>query len=88
MDLRDIAAARRAMANYRKGDRVRFTVAMTCPTCRKTGDAIWEEAALPNPEGLKPQLLSLPDGFYHRMRHDFAGLPEIVCAKCGQVQTD
>jgi hypothetical protein len=45
-------------------------------------------AALPNPHGLEPKLVTLPDGFYHRILNNHALPPEIVCGKCGSVVLD
>jgi hypothetical protein len=49
---------------------------------------IWEEAAAPNPDGLKPELVALPDGFYKRERQGIPGLPHIVCGQCDFVLPD
>jgi len=41
-----------------------------------------------NPAGLQPMLISLPDGFYHRVRRDHAEPPDVVCSGCGAVVLD
>ena len=69
-------------------ERERFPVPMVCPKCKQVGLAVWEEAALPNPAGLWPTLISLPEGFYHRVQNNNSAEPEIVCGKCGAVQPD
>ena len=77
-----------AVSDENAGGRERFPVKIKCPRCKQIGSAIWEEAARPNPEGLKPTLISLPVGFYHRARKDLAGLPELVCDDCQTVILD
>ncbi len=68
--------------------RQQFPVAIACPKCGTKGVAIWEEAVLPNPQGLAPALLSLPDQFFHRVRRNMSAVPEIVCHKCGKALPD
>jgi hypothetical protein len=63
--------------------RKRFPVAIACPKCKQKGTAIWEEAVLPNPQGLAPELIILPEGFFHRVRKNVSTVPEIACHKCG-----
>jgi uncharacterized OB-fold protein len=77
-----------AMADGLSGGRQQFPVTVICPKCSQTGSAIWEENTLPNPRGLKPMIISLPDGFYHRVKKNHSLLPEVVCEKCGTVVLD
>lgn len=70
------------------GPRARFPVRIKCAKCGQTGSAIWEEAAAPNPDGPKPVLISLPDGFYHRMQKDHGAPPQLVCGNCGSIIHD
>ena len=68
--------------------RKQFPVKMQCPKCQQTGTAIWEETRLPNPRGLQPILLSLPGGFYLRVKNTVLEGTEVVCNKCGTVQPE
>jgi hypothetical protein len=70
------------------GPRTRFPAEIKCQKCGQTGSAIWEEATQPNPDGPKPVLISLPDGFYHRVRRDHDAPPDIVCGACGAIVRD
>jgi hypothetical protein len=68
--------------------RAQFSVDIHCPKCKRAGKAIWEEAATPNPRGLKPSLVNLPDGFVQRMRRNLANVPEVICKDCGVAVPD
>jgi hypothetical protein len=68
--------------------RRRSSVPIACPACDQKGVAIWEEAALPNPQGLAPKLLSLPVEFVRRDKSHMTNVPEIVCRNCGTVLAD
>lgn len=69
-------------------ERTRFTVKIECPKCKQTGIAIWEEAAAPNPHGLEPTLVEIPEGFYQRVRKNLLHVPELVCGLCGAIISD
>ena len=77
------------MLNDQDGEpRARFPAEIKCGKCGQDGIAIWEEAVRPNPGGLKPLLISLPDGFYNRIRRHHASPPDIVCGQCGSIVRD
>jgi hypothetical protein len=76
------------MAEELEVSREQISVLPICPKCYQTGVALWEEAALQNPDGLHRTLVSLTDGFYHRVRKNLIKVPEIICDSCGTVQPD
>lgn len=76
------------MAEEQSSDRLRFPVVIECPRCKHSGSVIWEEAAEPNPDGLKPKLVTLPHGFYQKPREGIPGAPQIVCGQCDFVLPD
>ena len=69
------------MAGELSSGRLRFPVVVECPQCKHSGSVIWEEAAKPTPDGLRPELVELPQGFHQRAGTE--GTPQIVCAHCG-----
>jgi hypothetical protein len=73
------------MSDERTGDRQKFPVTVICPRCKRSGPAVWEEAEHPVAGVADHALVSLPEGFYHRVRKNRVLETEVVCAKCGSV---
>ena len=76
------------MAEEPEVSRQKISALLICPECYQIGVALWEEAALQNPDGLNRTLISLTDGFHHRAQNNPNATPEIICGGCGTLQPD
>lgn len=76
------------MAGELSSGRLRFPVVIECPHCKHAGSVIWEESAEPSPDGLRPELVEMPEGFSQLARSGVAGVLQIVCEHCDFVLPD
>jgi uncharacterized protein YbaR (Trm112 family) len=62
-------------------ERPRSSFTLSCPVCRQTGFAVWEES-----DGAARQLVHVSRGFHPEIGRTRSGEPMIICNACDQIQ--